>query len=283
MATMGTSVRWFIDLRDPWAGPFTKAWESDHRTWLFRTLSRRLEGLAFRTADGVITTSRKLAEVVAAKYPDVAVGCVPNGVDPECLPTPQDPYPGLGIAYAGSLYGGRDLAPVVRALLLFFERHPEAARAGSKLRIAGHAEGPHALALADAVGEARLESYVEMLGPLSRAQALAVVSRSRLAVVLAQEQELQIPAKLYESVAVGIPTLVVAGADSATALEGNRIGAVVRDPRDVAGIADVLEQLWRDNPGARSPCPVTITYEAIARLMDEFLTGNAARTPGSAW
>lgn len=274
MATVGNSVRWLIDLRDPWAGPLTKAWESHPRlgTWIFQALSPRLERLAFRAAHGIITNTHQLGEALAEKYPDLPVVCVPNGVDPDCLPPPaRHRYPGLGIAYAGTLYGGRDLGPVVRALRIFLERHPEAAQAGSKLRIAGEAVACHARAFNDAVAAAGIQQYVEVLGPLSRAEALNVVSRSRLAVVLAQEQELQVPAKLYESVAMGIPTLVVAGADSAAGVEGTRVGAMVRDPADVEGMACVLEQLWWGEPRRRSPCPVPITYEAIAPLVDKLL------------
>src|SRR5205823_12102020 len=82
--------------------------------------------------------------------------------------------------------------------------------------------------------------------------------------------ELQIPAKLYESVAMGIPTLVVAPAGSAAAVEGERVGAVVRDAADIEGIACVLERLWRDGSQVRL-CPVPITYEAIAPVVDKVL------------
>ena len=70
---------------------------------------------------------------------------------------------------------------------------------------------------------------------------------------------------------MGVPTLVVAPAGSAAAVEGNRLGAVVRDSADVDGIACVLEQLWRDGARERPSCPVPITYDAIARLVDQVL------------
>ncbi|HEV8380325.1 MAG TPA: glycosyltransferase [Gemmatimonadales bacterium] len=275
LATLGTSARWLIDLRDPWAGPLPKLWESDPilGSRIFHMLSPPMERRALGAADGVITNTHQLADTLAAKYPDVPVVCVPNGVDPECLPPPaRDPYPGLGIVHAGTLYAGRDVGPVVRALRIFFERHPDAAQTGSKLRVAGEADAGHARAFFNAVAAAGMERYVEVLGPLPRAEALNVVSRSRLAVVLAQQQELQIPAKLYESVAMGIPTLVVAPAISATGVEGNRIGAVVRDSDDVEGIACLFEHFWRNGPPERSPCPVPITYGAIAPLVDTLLT-----------
>ena len=274
MATIRSPAEWLIDLRDPWAGPLPKVWQSHRRlgTRVFRTLAPRLERLAFRAAHGVIANTPQLAEVLAAKYANVPVVCVPNGVDPDGVPPPaRHRYPGLAIAYTGRLYAGRDLGPVMRALGIFLRQHPEAARAGSKLRIAGDADSRHAQVFNDAVAVAGVEQYVEVLGQLSRADALDVVSRSRLAVVLAQDQELQIPAKLYESVAMGVPTLVVAPAGSAAAVEGNRVGAVVRDSADVDGIVCVLEQLWVDGARERSSCPVPITYDAIARLVDQVL------------
>src|SRR5439155_1126048 len=153
MATIRSPAEWLIDLRDPWAGPLPKVWQSHRRlgTRVFRTIAPRLERLAFGVADGVIANTPQLAEV------------------------------------------------------------------------------------------------------------------------LAEDQELQIPAKLYESVAMGVPTLVVAPAGSAAAVEGARLGAVVRDSGDVEGIACVLERLWQDGSPERSSCPVPITYDAIALLVDQVL------------
>jgi hypothetical protein len=159
----------------------------------------------------------------------------------------------------------------VRALRLFLERYPEAARAGSKVRIVGNAVPGHDQVLHDAVAAAEMTPFVDVLGPLPRAQALDVISRSHLGLVLAQEQELQIPAKLYELVAMGIPTLVVAAPGSAAGLEGNFLGAEVRDSEDVEGIACVLEHLWRNDSQHRAPCPMPITYDVIAGQVDRVL------------
>src|SRR3989449_7624571 len=224
-----------------------------------------------RAADGVIANTPQLAAVLSAKYPEVPVHCVPNGVDAECLPPARHPYPGLSIIYAGTLYGSRDLGPVVQAFRGFLERPPEAAQAGSKLRIAGHAEASSAAALGEQVTASGLGPYVEVLGAVPRAQALDLIARSRLAVVLAQEQELQTPAKLYECIAMGIPALVVAEPGSAAGVEGTRLGAAVFEHRDVAGIGGVLEHLWRDGSQQRARRPAPVTYDTIAPLVDLLL------------
>ena len=281
LALLGSPARWFIDLRDPWAGPVPQWCEAHplYQTRIARAVIPRLERLVFRAAEGVIVNSPQLAHALAAKYPDIAVACIPNGVDFERLPPrARDPFPGLAIASVGTLYGHRDLGPVLQALRRFLQRHPEAAQGGVKLRVAGRAESPRALALEEQVASLGLGEYVEVLGQLPRTQALDLMSRSHLGVVLAQDQELAIPAKLYEPVALGIPTLVVAEKGSAAAVEGQRLGASVLEPHDAEGIARLLEQLWRSDRRTPFQCQVPVAYEAIAPLVDQLLT----RTPSPA-
>jgi len=106
---------------------------------------------------------------------------------------------------------------------------------------------------------------------------LEVVSRSRLAVVLSQELELQVPSKLYETVAMGIPTLVLAEPGSAAAVEAQRLGVVAPDPGDVAGIARLLEQVWRNEVSRPSAGRATILHGQIAAILDQLFTGEFSR------
>ena len=143
--------------------------------------------------------------------------------------------------------------------------------------VAGHADPPNALAREEEITSLGLERHVEVLGLLPRAQALDLLSRSRLAVVLAQDWDVQVPAKLYESMAMHIPTLVVAGEGSAAAVEGKRLGATVLDPSDIGGITRLLEQLWRNETPQSLPRGAPMTYAEIADLVQELLTGHGSR------
>jgi glycosyltransferase involved in cell wall biosynthesis len=275
-AARGTGIRRLVDLRDPWAGPFKRAWDahSIFGSRSFRILSAGLERLVLLRADGLITNTPGLARALAARYSGLGITCIPNGVDPESLPpATRERYPPLSVAYAGTLYGGRDLQPVLRALRSFLDRHPEAACAGTRLRVAGEITTEHARALDDAARATGMTRHLEMLGPLSRPRALDLVSRSHAAVVLSQGQQLQVPAKLYESLGMGVRTLVVAEPGSSAWLEGIRVGAAVHDPRDIEGLAAEFEAIWRDSDRARSPCPEAITYQAIARQIEPLLAG----------
>lgn len=187
-----------------------------------------------------------------------------------------DAFPGLGMACAGTIYGGRNPSPVLRGLRLFLERHPEAAASGTRLRIAGHMDESAVRNLHDETASLGLGAYVEYCGVLPRTAALRLVGRSRVAFVLAQEQELQVPAKLYETVALGVRTIVVASETSAAASEARRLGACAVDPGDVTGIAQLLGDAWQEPKGAGRGGGERADYAAVAALAARVLAEHAA-------
>lgn len=277
LATRGKKgLKWFIDLRDPWAGPVAKAWRAQHErgSRVADAITRSTERLVFRSATGVFTTTKELASALTARYPHVAVTWVPNGADAGMLPSRSlQPFRGLGIVHLGTLYGGRDATPVLRALKLFFDRFPEARRDGTMFRHAGSEEPAHAALTRRAINELELGEYVTLQRPLPRVAALDLLARSKLAVVLAQDQDYQVPSKLYESVVIGIPTLVIAEPESASAREAQRVGAFVAAPDQVEHIAAILEQLWKDSTpvpvptGLPAPCDYQALAPAVASLL----------------
>lgn len=284
LARWGKTVRWIVDLRDPWAGPITRAW-FDHpraQSQLARRLARALERRVIAAADTVVCNTRQLADALRRLYPTARVVWVPNGVDRALLPPrPAERFPGLAVAYAGTIYGGRDIGVLLRALRGFLEAHPGARSDGTRLRIAGLVEPAHAEALARELESLALQDHVELLGLLPRPEALDVLARSGLAVVLAQHQEYQVPAKLYELVGLGVPTVVVAEPGSATASEAARLGAWCVAAGDAGGLRAVFESAWEGRP-ASSGQDVPVDYEAIAAQADAVLRQRITAPPGAA-
>jgi len=271
---LGSRTPWLIDLRDPWAGPFTEAWRAGpfEQSWISRNISARLERLVFRSAAGALTNTPELAAALSTIYPTLRISSISNGVDLERLPPPSRcPFPGLAITYAGTLYGDRDLRPVLEALRLFLDRHPSA-RASTRLRVAGDAGPKQAESLYELISLFGLTEHVEILGRLSAADALTLVSRSRLSVVLAQGQQLQVPAKLYESIGVRVPTLVIASSGSAAGREAQQVGAAVREPHDTIGIAELFECLLSGGDCRLEPRPELRDYRRIAARVDRVLS-----------
>lgn len=97
---------------------------------------------------------------------------------------------------------------------------------------------------------------------------------------------MQVPAKLYESVGLGIPTLVIAEPTSAAASEARRIGAMTLDGSDVQGIQSTLEDALAGRIpltiGPRTP----VSYKDLGARMDRLLrdaveTGHPASIAGS--
>lgn len=268
----GSRARWIVDLRDPWFD--ATAGRQDHlvgESVTGRAVLRRMERFVLDRCDGLVVNSRELRDTLCAMYPNKRIEWIPNGVDLERLPASADPpFPGLSLAHVGTLYVNRDLGPVLRAFRTFLDAHPEARSAGSALRVAGRVEGAYADAFHRAVAELELQDVVEYLGMVPPADALRLLARSSLAIVLAQGQAYQIPAKLYESLGLGVPTLVVSEQDSATTREAERVGAHAAAPEDVSQMARLLAALWRDSAGRRSVSEA-VDYRTIARQADAVL------------
>ena len=267
IASRMMGVRWIADLRDPWAGPFNDAWGETmySLSGISRWLTTRLERFALPSASTIICNTREFAAVLKERYPGSIIQFVPNGVDRAMLPRITDaPFPGLGIVHVGTIYGGRDLGPVLVALRAFLDRHPGAMHDGTRLRVAGHVDEPYASVVRRQIAELKLDQQVEFLGILPRSEALQLVGRSRLAVVLAQHQDLQVPAKLYEMVAMEAQTVVLAALDSAAASEARRLGASAIDPDDTTGLLEVMERAIEGTRAHTSTTVAELDYQQLA-------------------
>lgn len=106
--------------------------------------------------------------------------------------------------------------------------------------------------------------------PIPRDLALQQVAETSLSVVLAQGQHSMVPAKLYESVALGVPTLVITESDSASAAAATRVGAIQREPNDIEGIADVLRSASQGS-AANEVSTFPFVHAEIAQVADRLL------------
>jgi glycosyltransferase involved in cell wall biosynthesis len=274
IATFGRPDLLTIDMRDPWAGLDASAW-GHADSHLARWLIPRLERLVFSRARRVIGNTAEFAATLRRSRAGVDVEFIPNGVDTDQLPDPMPPpSPGLTVVHIGTLYGGRDLTPVLAAMRDLFDRVPEA-RPPSRLVVAGSLNTERARHFKQRVIDLAMEDVVDIRGVIPRAEALELLQRAHLALVLAQNQPMQVPAKLFESLGLEVPTLVITESDSATAQEGRRLGAFVHTPEDIAGMSDVMGRIWQGE-GLRIPPKVPISYESLAARMEAVLLETGA-------
>ena len=279
VALMGRREPLWVDMRDPWVSYLAaQLIRSKASPLQMAGPLLQLERFVMRRAQRVITNTAQFRELFQSFYPRMPVSFVSNGVDRDRLPAPATKFPGFSVAYAGTLYYNRNLSPVLRALPRMLERFGDA-RGEVRLRVAGSMLGEHATRFWTEVDRLELHDLIESRGLVSNAEAMDMVNRSHLALVLAQDQPAQIPAKVYECVALGVPTLVIAESSSAAAGEARRIGAMTCEPDDIDGISQILQRLWLDRSLNISAKQAPIGYEVVARQMDGLLRAELGESP----
>ncbi|MEX2375119.1 MAG: glycosyltransferase [Dehalococcoidia bacterium] len=285
LATLYRAEPHWLDMRDPWANLSTSMTTLSETIAPVTTryLLPRVEKAVIGHAAHVICNTAASARELRAAYPRANVAHVPNGIDPETLPRIEDePLDGLVLAHVGSLYAGRDLGPILSAMRQFLSTHPEA-RPRIRLLLAGGMDPPHAARLGRQVEEAGLSQQVVLLGMLPRDDALKMLGRSHLALVLAQGQPLQVPGKIYECVALQVPTLVLTEADSASASEARRLGVFAYDGKDLNPLTSLLERLWNGDLARPSKKTIQmVDYSALAETISSmFLSHSGASVAGT--
>jgi glycosyltransferase involved in cell wall biosynthesis len=271
LATRGREAKFWIDARDPWSAMHELHLPEDRLIRAERFLLRRLERFVFARAARVIVNTQQFASVLRADEPELDVVWFPNGIDLEELPPRElSAVEPCSIAYIGTLYANRNLSSVFAAMGALMRDRPDAA-GRLKLNVAGSLESPHRERMHDEIAAAGLTSQVRIHGVLPRAHALELLSRSHLALVLAQDQPMCVPAKLYESVGLGVPTLVIAEETSAAACEARRIGAMTLDGGDVNGLRSLMENMLAGRMPTRIETKTPISYEELAIKMDRLL------------
>jgi glycosyltransferase involved in cell wall biosynthesis len=271
VATFGRDAKFWIDMRDPWSTTHETDKPEDRLIRAERFLLRRLERLVFPRAARVIVNTREFASALRADEPELDVVWFPNGIDLEQLPARDlGAVERCSLAYVGTLYANRNLSPVFAAMRAVLRDRPDAA-GRLRLDVAGSLDSPHRERMHDEIAAAGLTSQVRIHGVLARAHALELLSRSHLALVLAQDQPMCVPAKLYESVGLGVPTLVIAEEASAAACEARRIGAMTLESGDVNGLRALMEDMLGGRMPTRVETSTPISYEELAIQMDRLL------------
>jgi hypothetical protein len=274
----GTGTPWIVDLRDPWVTP-----RHDYSGTGWRlAVNRRLEALVFRRASTILTTTPELRDVLQGHFPSAPVVWLPNGVDTSGLPARPDRLPaGLAVTHLGSVYFNRDPSPVLRAFSAFLSRCPVAAADGSVLRFVGSVSTDFRPGLERTIADLGIGPHVEITGMVARDRALGILAGSHMALVLAQGQDVMVPAKLYEAVGMGLPTLVVTEPASATGRESRRLGTAVHDPRDEAGMASTFERVWSGGWNPEGAVPARVDHAQLVCDLEEILQALVGKRPQS--
>ena len=261
-------VRWCAEFRDPWCYPHSLA-----LTPLVERVNKYLERRCINAADHLVTVTEQAADLYRQRLGRSAgkVLVVRNGI-PAIIGRAErrkgDPF---RIVYSGSIYGRRNPQAFLRAAA---EVSRECADTGTQLAI------DMFVATGDAVGATQLNSWIVDLGMTSivrvhawvpHAELQQLLRQADLLLLLAQQQPLQVPNKLYEYLATGAPILAIADEHGETARMLRQVGGhyvVAND--EVVGIAAALRDAIRkrDLPEAEPPnVPAEWMTEGQMRLL----------------
>lgn len=240
MVARATGLPFIMDMRDPWSLAQRLPEAIASPVW-FRLAARR-ERQAVAQASLVVTCSTPLRDAMRKEYREAAnrTIAVLNGCDGEPAP-PSRHGRRFIVAYAGSIYLDRDPRSLFRAAArLIADQRLEPADFGIDLM--GRVGWYDGLRVETIAAEEGVGEFVRTFPTAPRAEALRFLARAAMLVILPQDSDLAIPAKVFDYMEFNAWLLALAERGSATELLLRDSGADVVSPQDIEGIAAAL---WR--------------------------------------
>ncbi len=265
-----TGVPWVADFRDPWITGSQK--RLYYNSQLSMAIERGLERQVLRRADLVIGNTAILTDRMKEAHPDLSEDKfinLPNGFNPEQFAQYQnlEKDPHFTITYTGSLYFGRSPEPLfqgLQSLITDGKIDPDQIR----VKLVGHCAEIEGRSTESVAQHYHLSDVVDIIPPVPYGQAMEIVGRSHMALLLAPDQPLQIPAKVYDYLGTGTPIIALAG-EGATADIIRQTGAgAVFAPDDITGICDhLIEMTQRPNPLDQSENRLSLGHLDIRHIV----------------
>jgi len=243
-----------VDYRDPWYDYPHKYFPTPYH----RGRNTALEKRVLQRASGVITTNRRVKELILKRfkfleYKDVTI--LSQGYDPADFgPVPQvaggDRRNGrMSITHAGVFYGGRTPERFLQAVKKLGTTDPEL-YAALDLRFVGVMQNEYRRMI-DRMG---LKEKVKILGYLEHRQCVEEMQTSDV-LWLTLDNDLQSPGKLYEYLGARKPILALVPDGFVRQTLEEAGAATICDPDDVDGIASAIKGLYGLHRGTGLPSP----------------------------
>jgi len=194
-----TGKKWFLDVRDLWIDASVGLGFIKENSF-FEKLSRRYEGICYRTCDRVTVTTEETRNIIMRTYhisPE-KIEVIPNGVDIEMFK--PLPVKKKRIIYSGLLGAAQDLEKVILAFKKINEKF------SLELYLVG--EGELRRGLEELVHKEGLNGKVVFTGLLEREKVSRMIAESLMGIApLKNIDSLRyaLPTKAYEYMSCGIP------------------------------------------------------------------------------
>ncbi len=241
-----TRIPWIADFRDPYLDDVFKDQPGIEKGFT-GCLTRKLDSWFISKAATVLTTTDRFSACLRSRYPvhQQKIFTLPNGYDSDdFLKIRSEKEKDFTISYFGSLYERRDPEPVLRAISeLIHEKLIDPGRL--ILRFIGSCEYVQGKTMSSLISKYGLNNNVKLLSWISRGDALELMVRTHVLLLLAENQPLAIPGKVYDYLATGSDILAITG-DGATADILREIGTgIVVSPDDDQGLKAKIKTLYK--------------------------------------
>jgi len=194
-----------------------------------------------------VTTTERMRSAMAERYPSIPSErfvCIPNSIDTAAIPAAApNAFDKLTITYAGTLYFDRTPEPLFRAVadLLASGR---ASASDIRIVLMGDCRQINGVDTTSIVRQYGLDTVVELIDRVPYPEAVAMMQRSHLLLVLAPERhQLVVPAKIYDYLGTGSAVMALAESGATADLMAETQCGPCFSHTDIAGIREYLAGL----------------------------------------
>ncbi len=263
-----SNVPWVADFRDPWV---RSPWRS-YPNAVQKRMAELLEKAVVQRATFIILNTDWTRREFRQFYKELDVEkfqLIPNGYAPEDFENfkqaPSSRGNSFKLVHSGSLYGGRDPIPLLKAWALFIQQLTSS-KDNLLLALVG-VRANQKDELTTIVSQLGMEQYVELIPHVSHQESLEIMAGADLLLLLQGGLSLSVPSKIFEYMALNKPILGLTPAGAAAdILEAYPLGKVVSpDEPDaiLGGICSFFDE--RNNI-----CPM----EEISEFIDKYKAVN---------
>ena len=247
-----TGVPWVADFRDPWyKGSYKKLYLT---TDISKKIEEKLESEVLLKADLIMTTTQRLCDVFSyfcieeLKQEKEKCICQTNGYDEQLMARIQTngKYEHFTITYTGSLYFGRTPEPIFQAVNQLIAVN--AIKADEiHIKLVGHCDRIENKPIEAVIEKYGLNGIVQISNPVPYEESIKIIKRSHLALLLAPDQPLQIPAKVFDYIGAGTPILTITQKGATYDLiQRTGIGGAFY-PDDIEGLSKFIKFAFENN------------------------------------
>ncbi|MBC2696057.1 MAG: glycosyltransferase family 4 protein [Desulfobacteraceae bacterium] len=236
---------WIADFRDPW-GCETKPFFV--RSKFSDFIENWMEKQIVSKSDYLVSVTPEMTEMLHARHPQATYNkfaTIRNGYDSEEMKqfAGIEKHNRFTFTYAGSFYLGRDPEIFLKTLRELISSN-KINKDQIHVKFIGNCKYLYGKSIERMVYELDMGDVVTFVDQISRYEAMTEMAKSHVLLLLAPDQPLQIPGKLYEYIGLNASILAVCGPGATANILNKYPKAVVVPPDDIETMKKGILQLF---------------------------------------